>query len=148
MHKIIHRATSVVRYMARLAGLGAEQRRQALARRAFELVASDRAQRGRSAEFAWSYDACRGAVIDRHGQTVAEVSHEAADSLADEAEHGALLAEAPMLRQAVERGGMLAEQARVLLAASGATIPGLMEVLYELQDALNPIQIDEPGVYQ
>ncbi len=79
MHKIIHRATSVVRYMARLAGLGAEQRRQALARRAFELVASDRAKRGRSAE--------RGA----------------------------------------ERGAMLAERARALLAASGATIPGLIE---------------------
>lgn len=94
-----------------------------------------------SAASTWSYDARRGAVIDRLGQTVAEVSHDAA-------EHGALLAEAPMLRQAVERGGMLAEQARVLLAASGATIPGLMEVLYELQDALNPIQIDEPGVYQ
>ena len=100
MHKIIHRATSVVRYMARLAGLGAEQRRQALARRAFELVASDRAKRGRSAE--------RGA----------------------------------------ERGAMLAERARALLAASGATIPGLMEVLYELQNTMAPIRIDEPGARQ
>lgn len=98
-----------------------------------------------SAAFTWSYDARRGAVIDRLGQTVAEVSHDAADSLADEAEHGALLADAPMLRQAVERGAMLAEQARALLAASGATIPGLMEVLYELQA---PIRIDEPGARQ
>ena len=49
MHKIITRAVSVAQHMARRAGLGAEQRRRALARRAFELVASDRAQRGRSA---------------------------------------------------------------------------------------------------